>query len=132
MSGWLDALLDPRPIAAIFGADVPSLAGASLHELRFHRDGPLVALRFDLSGYPAAPPSKWAADHANTVQLELTLIGIESVHLTNWATTITADLSLTTTDGLVHLRTTNSPVTLAIDAESAVVTSISGYHNVPG
>lgn len=131
MSGWLDALVDPHPVAAIYGADVPSLAGASIHELRFHRDGPQIAIRFDLADYPAVPPRKWASQQANTVQLELTLIGIEAVQLTNWATTVTADLSLTTTGDLVRLRTTNSPVTLAIDAESAVVTSISGYHNTP-
>jgi hypothetical protein len=126
---WLDSLLDARPVRAVFGSAVPSLSPVVLHEVRLHRDGPRVLLRFDLPDFPAEPPRKWLAQQANVVQLELSLIGIVTFLLSGWSTDTAVDLSISTDGGLVRVAASGGPITLDIDAESAVITSISAYQN---
>jgi hypothetical protein len=126
---WLDSLVDARPVRAIFGSAIPSLTQVALHEVRLHRDGPRVLLRFDLADFPAEPPRKWVAQRANVVQLELSLIGIESFILSGWSSEPTVDLSISSDGGLVRVAASGGPITLGVDAESAVVTAISAYQN---
>lgn len=103
---WIDLLDDPRSIRAVYGAHVPSLAGAVLHELRLHRDGPQVIFRIDLPEYPANPPEKWVTQGFTTVQLELVLGGVQNVLVEGLSTDSVVDLELGRAGD--HVRTTTS------------------------
>jgi len=91
---WIDVVDDPRGIRAIYGARVPALVRAVLHEIRLHRDGPRVTFVVDLPEYPRSPPRRWAAQRFNTVQIHLTVDGVHSVTINGLSTTSVVDLEL--------------------------------------
>ncbi|MFF2391364.1 Imm50 family immunity protein [Nocardia sp. NPDC058114] len=124
--------MDSRSVRAIFGAATPSLEGVVLHEVRLHRDGPSVYLRFDFREFPVDPPRKWRNIGYNTVQIELNLYGVDSVEISNLSTESVIDLNLSTCnrDGkrVVHARTSkNSATHLDVVAGSVRVSKISAY-----
>jgi hypothetical protein len=91
---WLDLLSDDKPIRSIFGETIPTLEGADLHEVSLHHDGPRVMLRFDLADFPKTPPRKWVIQGANTVQLELMLLGTEDLEIRGWSTKMGTHVSM--------------------------------------
>mgnify|MGYP006201951465 CR=1 FL=1 len=50
----------------------PDLSHIEMHEVRTHRDGPLVQLRFDLPAFPDQPPARWP-DEAFVAQVVVDL-----------------------------------------------------------
>lgn len=127
MTTWLDAVDDARAVRAIYGDDVPSLTAVPVHEIRLHRDGPRVTLRFDLSSYPATPPRKWAG--LNTVQVQLTLVDVLELSVEGWSNDPVADLSLTR-DGDVLTMTSTGATRCRARARAAVVDKISAYQDM--
>lgn len=68
----------------MFGDSEPALDRVDIHEVRLCRQGVTLFLRFDLAEYPSAPPKKWAALEANTVQVELALSSVEHLTIEGW------------------------------------------------
>ncbi|MFD4354299.1 Imm50 family immunity protein [Nocardia sp. NPDC058518] len=133
---WVDALHEPRSIRGVFGAFTPSLDGVVLHEIRLHRDGPSVYLRFDFREFPTDPPRKWGAVGYNTVQVELCLYAVESVEVSELSTVSVIDLNISTIDrnGKVAVRawtSGNSTTRLNVVAGSVSVAKVSAYKNDP-
>ncbi|MFE3322003.1 Imm50 family immunity protein [Nocardia sp. NPDC059195] len=133
---WVDALHEPRSIRGVFGAFTPSLDGVVLHEIRLHRDGPSVYLRFDFREFPTDPPRKWGVVGYNTVQVELCLYAVESVEISELSTVSVIDLNISTIDrnGKVAVRawtSGNSTTRLNVVAGSVSVAKVSAYKNDP-
>lgn len=124
---WIDAVLDPRGVLAVFGGEAPPLNGADVHSVSVHRDGPSVALVFDLRDYPEEPPAKWAGQGFTTVQLTLNCVGVENVRLTGWGTEVVADLSIQRVDERVTVRLDSPNATLTLDALAVDVQKVSAY-----
>ncbi|MFD0267202.1 Imm50 family immunity protein [Streptomyces sp. NPDC127106] len=80
VGGWLDHVLNAEVLREAYGAQgVPEPDGLVIHEVTWHRDGPSLTLRFELPSYPAEPPEAWTARAANTVQVELRLLGARAL-----------------------------------------------------
>ena len=82
-----------------FGDRPPELAAIDLHEVVFHRDGPGVTLRFDLSAPPGPPPPTWRGGEYNVVQISVELFGLERVSLEGWARDNVGDLRIARREG---------------------------------
>jgi len=94
MTSWLDEVDNGRFLAALYGGRAPSLDPVNLHEILLHRDGPTIALRFDLPEFATKPAKGWDAAGYNVVQVRLTLFGVLSARLDGWATTMTGPLRI--------------------------------------
>ncbi len=128
---WVSLLVNPEPIRAIFGPQVPSLTGVDVHDLLLGRDGPSLIVRFDLPDYPAAPPRKWVDAQANRVQLRLRAVDVRelSVNGIEWATVTV--MTLRSEDGGVRLRLTGAGESLDALVGWVYVDSISAYCQEP-
>ena len=80
MATWLDLVSRAEGLRAIFGATIPRLDAIRLHEIRVHRDGPTVTLRFDLAEFPASPPRRWHPGF-DVVQIELAFGDVSAIAL---------------------------------------------------
>lgn len=129
MSSWLDLLSDAGPIRGVYGDEVPSLTGVTVHEICLHRDGPRAILRFDLPSFPSRPPKKWAAQEFNTAQVQLILIGIADMTIHGWHNNILADLSITHEGELIRTYFRTLKMELDIRSQAALVSTISAYRD---
>ncbi|WP_374250829.1 Imm50 family immunity protein [Micromonospora sp. R77] len=130
-ASWVDLLLEPRGIRAIYGEDPPTLTAVDLHDLVLHRDGPRATLRLDLAQFPRKPPKKWADQGFNVVQVQLTLVDVQHLSIAGWSTHATLDLEINRTDEVLSLRTKNGPVILSIDARWLVLSHLQAYRRFP-
>lgn len=125
---WVELLLNPVVIRSIYGDRIPSLSGVEIHEFRLRRDGSDVEVRFDLSEFPEDPPEKWKT-WVNTIQVELAIVGVESLSIREWQTTMIADLSIDSIgDDLLRFRSNPVP-DCTILARWIRVAKISAYHD---
>ncbi|TKG92959.1 hypothetical protein EYV94_18485 [Puteibacter caeruleilacunae] len=80
---WLNLIMNPETIYAIYKSELPSLEDVYINQVTLV-DGASANLLIDLSEYPKDPPEKWIARQCNTVQIELTLIEIETINIEKW------------------------------------------------
>ncbi|MFE1953759.1 Imm50 family immunity protein [Streptomyces sp. NPDC059524] len=123
---WVSLLHNPEGITAVYQGAPPALRGVRLHEVTLLREGPTLRLRLDLPAYPARPPSKWAAQCFDTVQVEISFSGLSSVSLTGFGKDITADISLTRADGIT-VSATAPGFRLQASAASALLSTLTAY-----
>lgn len=81
----IECVGNKAPILSIFSSP-PSLDQVDVHEVRLHRDGPTICVRFDVSSYPEHPPQKWAVACHNRVQVTLRLSDVSGVQMNGWGT----------------------------------------------
>ena len=87
MSNWLDAAENGAFLKSLYGGS-PALDPVELHDIRLDRDGPQANVRFDLPEFPSRLPKGWDRAGYNVVQLEILLIGLRSVQIDGWRTTM--------------------------------------------
>ncbi|MFI9252825.1 Imm50 family immunity protein [Streptomyces sp. NPDC053069] len=128
---WTSLLRNPEGIASLYEGVPPNLVGVHLHEVALQEDGPTLRLRLDLPRYPDRPPRKWTAQGFNTVQLELSLSGLETVTLEGFGTHIAADVSLGGEgDGKgILVNVISSGTRIRAVAATAFVSKLSAYVN---
>jgi hypothetical protein len=124
---WLEAVMDDRPVRAVFGGDAPSSRSVVVHSITLHRDGPRAVLTFDLADYPSAPPQKWAAQGFGVVQVRLVLSGVESVRLDGWDVDVVGDLTLDRDGDRVDVALRSPVATFSCTAAAAYVENVSAY-----
>jgi hypothetical protein len=129
---WLDVVTNGRGVLAVFGGEAPDLRSVVVHSVTVHRDGPTVAVVFDLPGYPSSPPAKWAAQEFTTVQLTLSCLGAEEIRLTGWATDVIGDLTLDRAGDRVDVALRSPVATLTLTAVAVDVTDMAAYQDRPG
>ena len=129
-TSWTDSLLDAAPVKAIFGPNLPTLAGIELHEINLHRDGPRVMLRFDLQDFPVHPPEKWSSAGFNRVQIRLLALGVQLLQVVGLQSNMKVDLSINKDGPLVRLCGDNGTIRFELIAEAVIVESISAYRDV--
>lgn len=128
MPDWAELVEDQRGIRAIFGGQAPDLRSISLHELSLDRDGPQLVLRFDLNKFPDTPPRKW--QRFNTVQLELSFIGVRDVNIAGWGTEIKTDLRFwRADDGIFVVELEGGGIRVSARALAAMIRKISAYED---
>lgn len=123
---WIGALSDPRPLLAVYGDKLPSLGGVRIEELSLSPNGPTVRLRLDLKEYPIDPPMKWQRDGLNVVHVELLLIGLEEISISEFSVDSVCDLKIWR-DGLVRFSGESGSVRFQGAAAAATVVRISAY-----
>jgi len=127
---WLDLVGNRTFLAKLFGDEAPSLETVEVHEIILHRDGPRLTIRFDLADFPESPPSKWADEGCNTLQVTLMIIGTGDLQLTGWAANVTAQLVIgTATDGRRQVGLSNGAVSLNVTADFVRIDKVSAYRN---
>lgn len=126
---WLDVLDDERGVRAIYGDEPPSLQRVTLHEVCLHRDGPRVTLRLDLPEYPSSPPKKWSTQGFNVVQIKLMFVAVVAFSIDGWSNESLVDMTLEKRDDNVRAATSAGLADLSVEAESALVSSISAYRS---
>jgi hypothetical protein len=89
---WVN-LLDRAVFLRGLFPSAPDLRSVRIHEIRFHQDGPVCLLRFDLNEFPQAPPPKWIQSEANQVQVTVGLLGVRTVRMEGWTTDNLADIA---------------------------------------
>ncbi|MDT9691001.1 Imm50 family immunity protein [Streptomyces sp. P9(2023)] len=126
---WTSLLTNPLGIENIYGGYVPELTAVHLHEINFSREGPMMALRFDMPSYPETPPKKWAVQGFNTVQVTLTFAGVQDVSLTGFTFDPVVDIAMSRGDG-VRLEIHSASIRLRASADAAHMAEISAYRTV--
>ena len=128
MNSWVDLLIDKRSISSIFTDEEPSLRNVELHDVIFHRDGPKITLRFNITNYPSQLPKKWIVQKCNVVQLQLTAIDIAEVSLFGWnKNNFCVDINLSKEDGFIIVSAQDDIFSLSIKAKLIDVSSITAY-----
>jgi len=128
MSSWIDFLIDKRNISSIFTDKEPSLHNVNLHDVVFHRDGPSITLRFNITSYPSKPPKKWIMQKCNVVQLQLTAIDIEEVNLSGWKkTSYILDINISKENGFIIISAIDGVFSLYIKTKFIDISSVSAY-----
>ena len=116
---------NPKSLISLYG-EVPLLNGISLHELRIHRDGPTLRIRFDMPSFPTTPPKKWSPSF-NTAQVTLALFGFSELMITGFGTTEIGNLILNQDGDRVAFHFASNSCTVSGTALIANVEGISGY-----
>jgi hypothetical protein len=128
MTSWIDLVDGDTAIRTIFGEQLPSLRGISVHALAFQRDGPSLIMEFDLATYPLRPPRKWSAQNFNTVRVQLRLGPLLAVTMSGWtSTTPIADMSLDSNGDSLAVSIRGGELSLDAVARSAFLAKISAY-----
>lgn len=131
MNLWTNHLVSTQYIDSIYHSNKPSLNKVDIHEINFHRDGPKISIRINLNDYPENPPKKWVTQKFNTVQLTLSLIGIEDVKLSGWIdTNYIADIKIEKIDGKIHMNLNSDNLKLIARASFIDIESILAYTKV--
>ena len=128
---WLDVVDNGRGVLTVFGGETPPLRSLVVHGVNIHRNGPTVALVFDLPDYPSSPPAKWAAQGFTTVQLTLSCFGAEEIRLSGWGTDVIGDLTLDPVGDRVAVRLESPVTTLTLTALVVDVQNVSAYQESP-
>jgi hypothetical protein len=130
MCSWVELLTESKKISSIFGSDLPLLEDIELHEINFHRDGPIVTLRMDLNDYPPNPPKNWLLNKYNTVQIHLEFLDIQSCTLENWTkTSYRLKLDLKMESDLVSLSAASDDFKIKLKSKFLYVSDITAYQN---
>lgn len=82
--GWPRHLMNPEALSGLFDS-MDNLEMLNVFEITFNREGPVVALRADLSRFPEHPSKRWPAD-ANRVQILIEFLGVEGLSLSGFET----------------------------------------------
>ena len=128
MPHWTDFLLDKRKVEFIYGEGLPALDKVSVHEILFDRDGPTVIFRIDLSEYPSSPPKKWIENKFNTVQIQLSCVGVKCSSLEGWSNTLLfANIDLSREGDLINFELNGDGLAVCIKSNFLDVVSISAY-----
>jgi len=110
VTDWLDLVLDPRPVRAVFGDVTPSLRDILVETATLEIRGHGITLGVALADYPADPPRKWRQAGNNTVWLTLAFDDADLIEVHGPLTTERADL-VVTREG-EHLRAELTGATL--------------------
>jgi hypothetical protein len=86
--------LNPQGLQQVLGNDV-RLDKINLIQILYDQDGPRVTVRLDLPDYPATPPEKWKSQGFNTVQLQISFIGVSCVSQSGWSNLNMVELTFT-------------------------------------
>lgn len=105
---WYECCENPEAIVSLYSAS-PDLSHIEMHEVRTHRDGPLVQLRFDLPAFPDQPPARWP-DEAFVAQVVVDLWGVSNFMLEGWETDNRGELTIERLPDGVLLVAFESPV----------------------
>jgi hypothetical protein len=128
MDNWLALLQNPIPIKSIYADFVPALRNVNLHEVIIHRDGPKVALRFDLTDFPESPPREW--ENFNTVQVCLVMYEVKKLSINGFRTTCMLDFNIQKYDDSINFIASGDDVDIYIISSFALVDKVSAYRNV--
>ncbi|WP_285732685.1 Imm50 family immunity protein [Nocardiopsis sp. ATB16-24] len=126
MASWVDALSNPQGVRAIYGGVLPVLEEVKIHEICMSMDGPVVKIKFDLPGFPKNPPEKWRRDNLNTVQFEISFIGVSEVSVVRFSENPICSLSIRK-KGVVYFGGESESVEFSGVAEAVAVLRISAY-----
>ena len=126
---WTHCFSGAEKLKAIYGCEIPSLKGVTLHEIQFLRDWPTANLRLDLAGFPSSPPQKWVKEGFNRVQLELVAFSIREIRVDGDFHESELDLKVAYESDLVKLESTDRCLNLLIKSEFLRVGKISAYHS---
>lgn len=127
MSHWIDFLVDSAPVKAIFGDQIPSGRGLTLHDITIGRDGPGIILRFDFPEFPADPPAKWAKKQFNRVQITLDAGAVHDLSIYGVSTEMLADLDLAAEDSRIRLHFHGSAIDIKALVDGILVVKLSAY-----
>lgn len=126
---WLDLVGNKEQVAYVYGQETPSLSGVSLHEINLSDEATSMRIRFDLATFPDHPPSEWSRGWANTIQMEFLMKEIDAITISDWATTMRVDMTISqSTDGTFELSCKPTP-TVHVTARSIRVSKISAYRD---
>lgn len=123
---WTAALSDATALERIYKGGIPELSGVRVHQLAFKRDGPQLVVHFDLPAYPVEPPAKWRAQGFNTVQLEVSFVGVRSVQLEGFGTDPVADIEIVDANPL-QVRFDSDQFQMELTAVGAMLLDVSAY-----
>lgn len=130
MHSWLDLVGKSEFLAGLFEGKIPSLQRVEMHEITVQREGPSLTLRFDLQEFPALVPAAWKAEGYNTLQLTMSMIGLQSIVLSGWATEVNGPLRIAADqDGGLRVHFDSASVSLGAAASHAVLERVSPYLN---
>ncbi|TFY97624.1 Imm50 family immunity protein [Ramlibacter humi] len=121
---WFALLENPKALQAYYPA-APDLSGVVLHSIGFRRDGPMAELVIDLPAFPAKPSPRWPVE-ANTCQVRLQSIDLQSVELSRWGTGVVGDLKVSKTAHGVGLEFSGEAM-FRLDGRWLRVESVTGY-----
>ncbi len=128
MKLWTDYLINSQAIDLIYHGDGPTLNNVDIHEVVFHRDGPKISIRMNLDSYPKDPPKKWLVQKFNTVQVILSLLGVNDVQMSGWVNTnYIADIEIDDVNGGINIKIDNCDLKLNVKARFLSVQSITAY-----
>ncbi|WP_282696371.1 Imm50 family immunity protein [Streptomyces sp. CC208A] len=114
---WVDLLVDPRDLQALYGALPPSgpLVVRSVHLSRY---GPALTLRADLPTFPPHPLPEWEEAGFDRIQCHLQFLAVERLEMRGWASSATTDLRIEES-GVRRIRVTAESSSFALSFEAS-------------
>jgi Immunity protein 50 len=119
--------MDSTSLKSIYGNTIPTLNGATLHDIVLSREGPKVCMRLDLVDYPEEAPKKWNAAAFNRVQVSLIALGIRTLTIEGLSSNMRVDLNVGNVGGFIRLNAKSEAFRIDLCAEFLVVEKISAY-----
>jgi hypothetical protein len=131
MDNWIDLLLDPKPMRAIYKGEVPPLVDLNLHEVVVYQDGEAsLHLRFDIK-FPDNPPVKWSKQGFNAVQITLHLYGLKDVSVNGFSSFGKIDLELSKVPDGIRAAISNDDIQLTAVGVDIHTSKVSAYLLAP-
>jgi Immunity protein 50 len=81
---WLDLAENPEAVKGAFDV-APSLKNVGIISVHLDRDRPTVVVEVALNEKPSKLSFRWERNDVNAVNLNLELLGVESLKLDGWA-----------------------------------------------
>ena len=127
-TNWIDVLVDPAPLRAIYGEDLPTLKNIDLHEIILHRDGPAIVFRFDLAFLPKQMPKKWELGKFNRVQIQLAAFDIYDLSITGWKARCKIDVVVMRAEKIIRVSG-RGDINFDLTADRLMIRKVSAYHD---
>jgi hypothetical protein len=132
MNDWLD-LLPPKdaiPLRAVYGETRPTLQNVEITKFTVRTFGRSLILRINFAEFPAVPPKKWVIKQVDTVEIELRLLGLTSLHIEGISTKKTTNIELSRQGSQIHTRIHDEFTTLHATSDFIVAYNMRAFRKV--
>jgi hypothetical protein len=127
MDSWIDLLMNPKPMRAIYRGEVPPLVDLNLHEVVVYQNGEdSLHLRFDIK-FPDDPPVKWSKQGFNAVQMILHLYALKNVSINGFSSFGNIDLELSKVPEGIRTAISNDDIQLTAIGANIHASTVDAY-----
>jgi hypothetical protein len=107
---WYELALNPQSLASLYKT-VPELVNVELFSLYLDREGSRIQILVDLPYFPDYPSTKWN-EKFNSVQIQLTFIGVTNFEAKGWQTKMKVKIDIKKVEDKIKVSLSNPQINL--------------------